>query len=508
LIRRLAIHGFSLALLAAWVWLYRPVFRYLGILFTREEFRTNQILLLGISGLLLVQAVRAHLRLRLDPAPHLHLPALALALVGSLAFVLVEYYLDVNILSAILFGLASYGLLGLWLAPERWRQGFPAMLLVVGVLPFGEHLETFAGYPLRTFTAGLVRDGLGTLGFHAVGVDTILVFESGVSQVDIPCSGVKSLWTGAMFLLAATWIENRPLSLRWLLVAAVTGLLLFAANLLRVAMLTLVGPALGWTGLARMLHVPLGVLGFSGTCLAALFLIRNLPARFRIRPAGQTAMEYHAMPRPAWLAPLAALCVLPLALFSSPRPVAEAASAAAPTWSFPAELSAQPAPLSAQELDWIRQAGAETADRYTFHWRDPAQDAASGGIVTGTVMLLTSRTWRGQHQPERCFEVFGLTVRSSSTILARPDFPLRILALSSPNAPGQVSAGYWLQSASQTTDDFGQRIWADLGPQRQPWVLVTLLFDQEYDSHLPELIHLFAALHATVESSFLQGGVP
>ena len=98
--------------------------------------------------------------------------------------------------------------------------------------------------------------------------------ENGVSQVDLPCSGVKSLWTGALFLIAATWIERRPLNLRWLGVAGIFGGLLLAANLARVAVLVLVGQVAGWPLAAEMIHVPLGVLGFVAACAAAVMLMR------------------------------------------------------------------------------------------------------------------------------------------------------------------------------------------------------------------------------------------
>jgi exosortase O len=142
-----------------------------------------------------------------------------LALGGAILFLLAERYLDINTLSATLFGLASYGLLGLWLSPPTWRAGLPAALLLIGALPFGEHMDTFIGYPLRIATARLVSQGLAGVGVPNLGVDTILIFENGISQVDSPCSGIKSLWTGALFLLAATWIERRPLNRRWLLAA-------------------------------------------------------------------------------------------------------------------------------------------------------------------------------------------------------------------------------------------------------------------------------------------------
>jgi exosortase O len=495
--------AWNLALLALWVKFFWPVFQYLAVLFTDEAFRTNQILLFAVAALLFLQARNTRLHLRLDSAPRLYWPALSMALGAALAYLLVERYLDINTLSAFLFGLASYGLLGLWLEPTRWRRGFLAVLLVVGVLPFGDHLETFVGYPVRTVTAGLVRDGFAALGIHSVGVDTILVFESGVSQVDIPCSGMKSLWTGALFLLAATWIKSIPLSLRWLLVVVLTALLLLSANLIRVAALALTGPVLGWTQLAQMLHVPLGVLGFVATCAAAVFLLDRLPAWPSDSQPSGPAIALRQMPQPRWLSPLLALTLLTLVLLYVPRAAISSAPAfSQPVWRFPDGLQLQSAPLSKQEQEWIRQGGAEKADRFTFQWQ------GAGQPVSGTLLLLSSQTWRGQHRPERCFEVFGLTVRESTTFLVSPGFPLRYLSLSGAAVPGQTSAAYWLQSANQTTEDFGKRIWADLRPERETWVLVTVLFDQQYDARRPELADLLTAMHASIASSLTERGEP
>jgi exosortase O len=204
-------------ILLLWVILYRPVYPYLATIFTRQEFRTNQIALLAVVLLIAAQLRRGQLQVSPAELPQFHLPGLVLMSTASVAFIAAERWLDINTLSATLFGLATYGLLGLWMQPRRWRQGLPAALLLVGVLPFGEHMETFIGYPLRLATARMVSSGLGFLGVPNLGVDTILVFENGLSQVDNPCSGVKSLWTGGLFLLAATWIDSRPLNRRWLL---------------------------------------------------------------------------------------------------------------------------------------------------------------------------------------------------------------------------------------------------------------------------------------------------
>jgi hypothetical protein len=110
---------------------------------------------------------------------------------GAALFILAEQYLDITTLSAALFGLASYGLVGLWLRPAYWRLGLPAALLLVGALPFGEHMETFIGYPVRLATARIVSEAhrpgrqLGA----GLSAETILVFENGISRWITPAAG-------------------------------------------------------------------------------------------------------------------------------------------------------------------------------------------------------------------------------------------------------------------------------------------------------------------------------
>jgi exosortase O len=491
---RLAMNAVILGL---WLWLYRPVFDYLAIIFSREDFRTNQLVLLGVIVLIAFQMRKGHLRPRPDARPQLYLPALTLILGGSALYLVVERFLDINTLSASLFGLASYGLLGLWMQPRRWRQGLPAAVLLIGTLPFGEHMQTFVGYPMRILTANIVRDGLARAGVASLGVDTILIFENGVSQVDLPCSGVKSLWTGLLFLVAATWIERRPLNLRWVLTALVLAGLLFVANLARVAVLVTVGQVAGWQLMARMLHVPLGVLGFCAACAAAVLVLRGrrpevhpwqvpgaapypdppptregeqAPLSSVGREAGERATLRASPTRPLWLAPVLAAAILGMALVYTPRPQT-GLTESLPDWSFPAELETEPMPLRPDEIAWLIRGGAESAERRLFEWRG----------ITGSMLFIASRTWRAQHRPERCFEVFGLSPNDSHTVLVAPDFPVRFVSLGNRNGRGLLSATYWFQSVGRITDDYGARMWADLSPERNRWILVTLVFDRVYD---------------------------
>jgi exosortase O len=492
-----AINGIIVGL---WFWLYWPLFDYFAVIFSGEDFRTNQLVLVGVIILIALQLRQERRRLRLDGAPHLYLPALGLVLSGSILYLICERFLNVNTLSASLFGLASYGLLGLWLPPLSWRQGLPAALLLIGALPFGEHLQTFVGYPLRIFTAMLVRDGLAAAGVASIGIDTILVFENGVSQVDLPCSGVKSLWTGMLFLLAATWLERRPLNLRWLLLAFSFVAFLIIANLVRVGVLVAVGPVAGWLLLAEMLHVPLGVLGFVAACTAVVWLLRLSLAkkemgdgRLEIGPSLISHLHMKRLSQPAWLGPALVVVILTMVLVYTPRPQTGLAQPP-PAWEFPAGLVTTPMPLKPDEIAWFTRDGAESAERRRFEWHG----------LTGSMILITSSTWRAHHRPERCFEVYGLSLEGSYTHLINPNFPVRFVSLGDNDHSNLLSATYWFQSAGRTTDDYSTRLWADLAPQHQRWVLVSILFDGVTEPGAAQVETFYLTLHEAV-ARYLEG---
>lgn len=198
--------------------------------------------------------------------------------------------------------------------------------------------------------------------------------------------------------------------------------------------------------------------------------------------------------RPIWLAPALAATIMVMALIYTPRPQT-GLTQSPPAWEFPAGLVTEPMPLKPDEVEWLTRDGAASADRRRFEWRG----------ITGSMILISSTTWRAQHRPERCFEVYGLSLDDSRTYLVAPNFPVRFVSLSDGEGHVRSSATYWLQSADRTTDDYGTRIWADLAPRRQRWVLVTILFDGAYDPHSTDIQAFYTALHAAVAQSFKGG---
>ena len=489
----------NLLIVGLWFWLFRPIYEHLSIIFTREDFRTNQLILVGILALLVMRLRQDGLRLRIDAPLQRHLPALILMAVGALGFLAVERWLNIHILAACLFGLGSYGLLGLWMSPTRWREGLPAALLLVGALPFGDFIEVFIGYPMRIITAEIVRHGLAAAGATSMGVDTILVFENSVAQVDLPCSGVKSLWTGSLFLIAATWIERRPINLRWLLVASAFGMLLFIANLARIGILVWIGQAMGLTLMAELVHVPLGVLGFVGACAAALLLLKfnTAPAATAARPAPilASAPKSPTQPRlqPVFSGALVVMlagCNLAYTARPTLAPALAPATFASAHMTLPQTLATQPITLRPGELDWLIDDGAEAVERLRFSWpvtglgtRPATQPDANP--LTGSMLLVQSTSWRAHHKPERCFENYGLRIENSQVHLFDA-MPVRLMALTNGQAGGRLTALYWFQSQDRVTDDYGSRLWSAMSLQPERWMLVTILFDQAYDPSQPQ----------------------
>lgn len=548
----------NLGILALWLRLWTPALEHMAGLFGPAHLRESAWALVGALLLVTHRAWRSGCRPHPAARIQAGMSAWGLLCGASLAYLAAERLWDVRILSDLLFGLASYGLVGLWMRPAAWRAGLPGLLLLLAALPFGHHLDTFLGYPLRLATARAVQSGLAASGIAAVASDTILVFENGISGVDLPCSGLRGLWAGAIFYLAATLIEGRRPGLRWLLGGVLLAGLLLAANLLRVSLLVILGPVLDLPMAAEMLHLPLGLLGFGLACAAGLGVLRRLPEDGSVAASVQlggmgSARSWSPENWASARKPAMALLILLLSFNLAHRPrLAPAADLAGPARGedaaldpgadagvdpaayFPAAMHPTPLPLDAPALAWLLDDGADLVVRARFDFEG----------LGGSALLVRSRSWRAHHLPERCFEVYGLKISSSSPqilpaedrakgqaegikSMSAPHLALRYVSLSpkrptalgamdpdalategpgdldatgqtlSRNKPDRVSraAIYWFQSAERSTDDYASRIWADLA-EPQTWVMASLLFDGAPAADAPAIArirHLLAA---------------
>lgn len=277
-----AING---AIILSWFYLNWPTLQWFGHSLQNLS-SANQLILTSVGLLFgmqaIVQVIRRHspnvfpsFCLASPPAKH-WLP-LALLLGSAVASIGGRWWIEFEQLPALLFLLGSYGLMGLFLSPTLWRKGLATAVALAAVVPFWLQFTTGLGFPARILTAQAVEALLHSWHITALSSEDIIVLETGIAHVDLPCSGLKSLWMGTVLLLSMTWLEKRQIGLRWLFVWLVNLSLLVVANIARVLTLVILIYVLRQPALADIVHVPLGLLSFVMVSLTAWGMLRWIP---------------------------------------------------------------------------------------------------------------------------------------------------------------------------------------------------------------------------------------
>jgi exosortase O len=296
------------------------------------------------------------------------------------------------------------------------------------------------------------------MGLHVHSTEGILLLENGVAEVGAPCSGIRSLWFGWLFLLATAALQGRRIDLRFGIRALVFGILLIAANVIRIFAVVLVGTALELPRIAELIHVPLGVLGFAGAS-SVLFLFAP-PAQARPSPRKASS--------PRWLAPASGVVLslsLALAAWVRPAPIARTPEDPPAFFTPPLGWTTTPLPLSPAETALLGRHQAVGATKIAF----------VAGDARGQLLVVDSLSWRAQHPPERCFIGSGLALRGLGLIQSS-ELEARWLELEGPDG-GKHRAAYWYESPSGSTADLAARMWAEISGRERRWALVSVYFE-------------------------------
>jgi exosortase O len=455
-----------LLLLPTWAMAWPEALSWLLKMPGREDLIMQGIGMLAVIG---VAGWQLKDRLALNPRWE---PALVAA--GALAAsVALHRVLASDLIDVLLFILGSYGLSGLVLAPVYWKRALPLVLALVLILPLDRWFDAYLGFPARALTAEIIAQGFQNLGLRLDSSTVIrLDTPTGVklASVDVPCSGVKSLWTGSLFLLVLIGLQGQRLGLR--AVSGFIGLwsLLFASNLLRVGVLV----GLWWAGLAWLAdraHTLLGLIGFMGSILAVGWWVRE-----EVEPEEERAVE----PKNAALGGLfAAVLGLPL-LDTNPM---ESLKAVAFKWQAPSELVIEDIELSTLEKQFFAEFSLNPdSPDYPAKYRIEKP-------LSGSLMLVPARSWRLHHLPEHCQAPLGLKDSRQENIDG-----LYLRAASNPDH----TLIWWFVAPDRQTDDLFARAWLDITGQAQRWVLVLLLLDGT-----PDFSGLVQSVHTSVQTSFL-----
>jgi exosortase O len=472
----------TVAIGASWLYLNRVALHWLSTLISEISIFNGVIL---AAGMLLIAVLGWRYRQSIELVPGLHQLPLLLLLSCGVATISTQWLVSLAQLPVGLFLLGSYGLLGLYLAPALWRQGLPIAVAIACLLPFGVQFSTGVGTPARIFTAQIVEWILHSWQISAISAGDVIVLETGVSYVDLPCSGLKSMWTGTLFLLAATWLEGRQIGLRWIFVGLANLAFLAITNTGRVLILTILTYVLHQSAWAEILHVPLGLSGFVMSSLLTWGLLRWVP-----KTGNQSSTDDRpaVTPRGRYWRSLLGLAGLLIALAIIPVPQTDQVIAAVNLsklqWATP--MQTQPVALNAQEQKFFANYPGVTTSKQQFQYGD----------LTGTSVLVASPTWQAHHSPEVCLAAIGYRIAPVIQQLVTPAVTARWLSLDG----GKKSAVYWFQSATRTTDSFNSRFWADVFRRESRWTMISVVFDQADSPQSPTVQAFIQQTHDAIDA--------
>jgi exosortase O len=453
----------TIAIGGSWLYLHRAALHWFATSMVDISLFNGVILL---AGALLLTWLGWNYRRSIELAPGLYRLPLLLIFGCSVATISTQWFVSFAQLPVGLFLLGSYGLAGLWLAPSSWKRGLPVGIAIACLLPFGVQFSTGVGTPARIFTAQVVEWILHSWQISAISAGDVIVLETGVAYVDLPCSGLKSMWTGTLFLLAATWLEGRQIGLRWILVGLANLVFLAIANTARVLILTILTHALHQSAWAEILHVPLGLIGFVMASLltwSLLHWVAKTGSHVKIADRIETApIEFNWRSTLGLAGLLLVLAIVPVPQFD--RSIV-AVDLSRLQWVAP--MQTQPVDLNVPEQKFFANYPGVTTRKQQFQYGD----------LTGTSVLVASPTWQAHHSPEVCLASIGYKIAPEIKQLVTPDVTARWLSLDD----GKKSAVYWFQSAKNTTDNFNSRFWDEVFRRESRWTMVSVVFDK-YDS--------------------------
>ena len=459
-----------------WIYLSVPELNWLAhLIHTLSRF--NIVLLICAAAVLIFQGVRSRkswkfsMEATLPRSPLLMMSGMAIASVAS------RWWLDLEQLSIIWFVIGTYGVIGLFSPSQPWRRGIPFMGAFAAFVLLMAAEFTDVGHLVRTAIAEVVEWFLIPFGVPSLSSEDILVLDTGIALVDIPCSGFKNIEIGSLFFIVASLLQRKRMGLKWSLIGLLNLTLLILANIARIFVIVIFAYVMEQQILAEMLHVPLGLFGFITVCLITLQLLRWIPST--AAPPAQAPSNKRETPplsssrkqfngRSIRYGALSLGLMLGLTLIPHP-PVTSALPIDFTKVQWDAALHTEAIALNPYEETFFNRYPGVVAQKQTFHVND----------LSGSMILVSSPTWQAHHAPELCFSANGLTIDHMEQQSLTRQITGRWLSLNH----GQQQAAYWFQSPQRTTDHYLDRVWSEITRQEPQWTMVSILFDSPSSKH-------------------------
>jgi len=417
----------------------------------------NVLVLLGL-GVLLYKRLKERDG-RLFYPQSFALLSLVVMCFGVLAYSILDSLYGIRTFNTLAFLLFLFGYLGLFVKQSDWLQSAVPLLLLSLILPFGDLLDTYLGFPLRIQTSNVVEHIISNLGVDLVDHQTILSLENRYTQVDTTCSGLNVLWAGILLYIAFSIIEKVKLGAKWLTLFFSYLVLLLVFNGIRVFVLVVLELVFDLPKIADAVHVPLGLFGF----VVPSLLIWYFAKKYQEESTRKEPLNLYGK-RPFSFLGQVGVMVLILILYAF-APQKEGAFTK--SLHISETLGFESLPLTKKEQAYFDFEGSD-AKKFVLDYKS----------LKGSVVLIATNSFKGHHDPTLCLQSIGFTIKKNEPRIIDGK-PFRYLTFGKSSQVGV----YWFKNKKEFTDDYSFRVWHDLKNKNKNnnWIQITALLDDSYE---------------------------
>lgn len=390
-----------------------------------------------------------------------------------------SHFLYVNMLSVMIFILGFYCILLQFYEIKMNSHSIFTILIVFALLPITNHLNGLFGFPLRYNISEIVESILSILPIKLISLQTILIIENRVTNIDIGCSGMNSIWGGSLAFLILSWIENVRISLRWFISGVIFLFLIILGNIIRTICLVLLYTVFNAKDLANIIHYPLGIILFVFPLLILFYLFRYTPF-FRKCSVDLKVYNYNI----SKLYYIVLCFIILLGINSLRPPIVNSHSVYFNTIQNADKIKLKPLTFSEGEKELFTTYPIESYSKYRFEYEG----------LKGSFLLVETKNWKTHHNPKDCLRGNGFKIDSLNTRLIGECWPVSFATLNE----GMYSSCFWFQSKECLTNDFSERIWKHFSSKEKHWVLVSILFDKSIDLYNEQNLHFIHWLKSNV----------
>ncbi len=466
---------------------FKEAIFYIWSTFQSKEFYENGMAFVVITAVLIYSLWRQRSQTNNAKVGYTQPLILILSILGL--SVLNAFFLKLGILPAALFLLGVYSLLGFYFEKNIWRRTLFIFIILIMTLPFLERVQRFLGFPIRLVTANIVSTIFHLLGIGHASQSTIIITENRATSIDLPCSGVKSIYTGGLFMLATYYLQNIKLSIKLVILSVTFFILLIFFNIWRVFSLVYVYDILNLQQAGDNIHLIMGVTGFLISCVFIWYGASKYLPKISFNKSLPVKEKYQGIYIKIIVILILLVSLVAVHFSSNPQKTIPSKALNQEKNLVLNNTKLENLSFNEREQSFFINSDVDFSKKYKGETKEG---------LPFTLLLVSSKSARTHHDPETCLLGLGYKINNSE-IFRINDITVRRLSLNENNA----HLIYWFLSSDKIIIDYSERVWEQIKNPNKEWVLIEVGFAQSVDMEDKNISDLLFQINSAAKTLLL-----